>query len=72
MANNVAARLQSDKLPALIAKGIKIYEEEKEKRENTWPRRLQRYFKALVIIVATAVIGVLVGWYMALQGFKGG
>jgi hypothetical protein len=65
-----ALKIQTDKLPGLIAEGIRLYEEDKEKKENTWPRRLQRYAKWIVEAVVIAAVGVFVGWYMALYGFK--
>jgi hypothetical protein len=65
-----AHKIQTEKLPGLIAEGIRLYEEDKEKKENTWPRRLQRYAKWIIEVVVIAAVGVFVGWYMALYGFK--
>jgi len=62
--------LTKDELPKKIAEGMRLYEDEKDGRENTWSRRLQRYAKEFLVVIATAVIGVLVGWYMAMYGFR--
>ena len=57
-------------VPSKIAKGIKLAWEKQGKEEKAWTRRLQSFAEWLVGFVVTAVAGILIGWYMALHGFK--
>lgn len=61
-------------LPDVLAqsqlKALTIFEEQKEKRENTWSARLRRNAGGLVLGIILAALTVLVTWAMGLIGFK--
>jgi hypothetical protein len=51
-------------------KALTLFDEQKEKRENTWSARLRRYAGGLISGVILAILGVLVMWAMGLIGLK--
>ena len=61
-------------LPDVLAqsqlKALTLFDEQKEKRENTWSARLRRYAGGLISGVILAILGVLVMWTMGLIGLK--
>lgn len=61
-------------LPDVLAqsqlKALTLFDEQKDKRENTWSARLRRYTSGLVSGLILAMLGVLVMWAMGLIGFK--
>ena len=69
-----AERIQTERLPDLIAEGtfegIKRYEEDREKRENSCSQRLRRCTTRIIEWIIVAAISVFVTWYLASQGFR--